>query len=176
MRIFVSHTYTDTIITRSLVQALRAAGADAWCAETPDDTMQLTHESMAELKARPVFLAVLSPDALRSPAMQQSALIASSNVHWRVDHIALGVVVRTLGINPRESIDVLAEFEREISRPDGAFKMPNLLLELPRISAPNGKPYPATELVGRTLRALALGLADATHEPAETPVDAGARE
>ncbi|MGZ3678891.1 MAG: hypothetical protein ACXWQR_10010 [Ktedonobacterales bacterium] len=54
--------------------------------------------------------------------------------------------------------------------------MPNLLLELPRISAPNGKPYPATELVGRTLRALALGLADATHEPAETPVDAGARE
>lgn len=177
MRIFVSYAYPDTIITRSLVHALRTAGADVWWAETPDDTMQLTHKSMAELKARPVFLAVLSPDALRSPAMQQSALIAVSHVHWRADHIALGVVARALEISPCESVDVLADFEREISRPDGAFKMPNLLLELPRISAPNGAPYPATELVHRTLMALALRPADATTEPAAgIPVDAGARE
>ena len=66
LRIFVSHSHEDDVYCRELVHALREAGSDVWYDEHSLKVGQLIDTIEVELRARPVFVVVLSPAALRS--------------------------------------------------------------------------------------------------------------
>jgi predicted esterase len=66
MRIFVSHSYKDDAACHALVDALRGAGADVWYDEHNMTSGRLGPTSERELRARPVFIVMLSPAALTS--------------------------------------------------------------------------------------------------------------
>jgi hypothetical protein len=59
MRIFVSHSSQDKAFCDSLVQAIRAAGADVWYDEQSLGAGHLLDVVNRELAARPVFIVVL---------------------------------------------------------------------------------------------------------------------
>lgn len=65
-RIFVSHTPEDDEFCQDLVSALRSAGADVWSNDRHYALSQLLPVIEPEVRARPVFIVILSPAALRS--------------------------------------------------------------------------------------------------------------
>jgi len=66
MKIFVSHSHKDQIACQALVDALRGAGADVWYDEHSMGSGKLMEVVERELRARPVFVVILSPAALTS--------------------------------------------------------------------------------------------------------------
>ena len=66
LSIFVSHSHEDDAFARDLVAGLRGAGADVWYDEHNLGSGQLGPVIERELRARPLFLLVLSPAALAS--------------------------------------------------------------------------------------------------------------
>ncbi|MBF6592356.1 MAG: toll/interleukin-1 receptor domain-containing protein, partial [Ktedonobacterales bacterium] len=76
MRIYLSHSSEDDGFCQALADALRASGAAVWY----DQGRALSGQPMPgqlaaspefELRARPVFLVILSPAALRSGTVSQ---------------------------------------------------------------------------------------------------------
>src|SRR5690242_1107788 len=65
-RIFVSHTPEDDDFCLDLVSALRATGSDVWVNDQHYALSQLLPVIEPEVRARPVFIVILSPAALRS--------------------------------------------------------------------------------------------------------------
>ena len=65
-RIFVSHTPEDDDFCQDLVSALRATGSDVWVNDQHYALSQLLPVIEPEVRARPVFIVILSPAALRS--------------------------------------------------------------------------------------------------------------
>lgn len=59
--IFVSHAHEDNAWCREFVQALRDAGADVWYDEYSLGHGRITEEIERELRARPIFVLILSP-------------------------------------------------------------------------------------------------------------------
>ncbi len=101
LRIVVSYAYTDMAFTKDLVDALRHHGADVWYAKHPHDTMELAHTISEEIRARRVFLAVLSPSALQSHVARSANQQALSRFRQAPNRIAVGIIVRPLlGVSP----------------------------------------------------------------------------
>ncbi len=65
-RIFVSHTPEDDEFCQDLVSALRSTGADVWSNDRHYALSQLLPVIEPEVRARPIFIVILSPAALRS--------------------------------------------------------------------------------------------------------------
>ena len=65
-KIFVSHSHIDIVFCRQLVEGLRHAGGDVWYDEHDLGFGQLRKVIERELKARSIFIVILSPAALHS--------------------------------------------------------------------------------------------------------------
>jgi TIR domain len=72
-KIFVSHTQHDAAFCRQIVDALRQAGADVWYDEHNLGSDQLGPTIERELRARPLFVVILSPAALKSRWVEDEA-------------------------------------------------------------------------------------------------------
>jgi hypothetical protein len=66
LKVFLSHSSQDKPVCDQLVTALRGAGADVWYDEHNLGAGQVLEEIQRELKARPVFLVLLSKHAFAS--------------------------------------------------------------------------------------------------------------
>lgn len=77
-RIFVSHAHEDNAWCRAFVQALRQAGADMWYDEHNLGYGTLGEEIERELRARPIFLVILSPAAIHKPWVRREVEAAIS--------------------------------------------------------------------------------------------------
>src|SRR5258708_22791065 len=125
LNVFVSHSHQDDAVCRQLVTALRGVGADVWYDEHNMGSGQLGPTIEREIKARPVFVLILSPAALTSAWVEDEARWAYGL--YRKD--------RTRTIQP-----VLAAPLNE-----GDIWL--FLQDFKRIEAPGGKPFPAAESV-----------------------------
>ena len=65
-RVFVSHSHTDAVYCRKMVQALREAGMDVWYDEHNLGAGKLRREIERELLSREHFIVILSPSAVES--------------------------------------------------------------------------------------------------------------
>ena len=133
--IFVSHSHTDDEFCRGLVAALRAAGADVWYDEHSLGAGRLTETIEAQLRARPVFIVILSPDSLRSHWVEDESRRAYSL--WRLDPSR--IILPVLAKAPADPGDIWL-----------------FLQDFKRIEAHDQTPYPLEEASARALRALAL--------------------
>ena len=156
MRIFVSHSVADKAICDEVVAALREAGADVWYDEHDLGPGDLLREIMKQLVTRPVALIGLSAAAFASDWVQRECDWAYSLYRREPNRLILPVVVGNY--QPRDF---------------------NTLLYLEymwRIEGPGNHPYPTSELIARTLQALALTPAGAmavavTPQPGESLAD-----
>jgi tetratricopeptide (TPR) repeat protein len=149
MRIFVSHSHEDDNVCRALVTALRDAGADVWYDEQNLTSGRLGPTIERELRARPVFIVMLSPAALASQWVEDEARWAYNLMRRDPARIILPVLCETV-------------IEDDIWL---------FLQDFKRIEAPGVTPFPKQERVQRTLRALALTPKGETPAPA-TPQSA----
>lgn len=93
--LFVSHSHEDTDWTRPFVQSLRQAGADVWYDEHDLGYGVLSEEIETELRARPIFIVVLSPTSATSRWVRRevdSAIRLS-------DHDPTRVIIPVVAVN-----------------------------------------------------------------------------
>jgi tetratricopeptide (TPR) repeat protein len=160
MRVFVSHSTRDKAFCDTLVAALRGAGADVWYDQESLGAGQLRRVIMAELVARPVFVVVLSKEALASNWEQDEC-------EWAYD---------LLREDPtRLYLPVLAgALER------GDLNVALFLKSMKRVEDDELHPLPTVEAVAQTLRLLALTAAGqpsapTAPQPSESAADVLAR-
>ncbi|HKT37685.1 MAG TPA: toll/interleukin-1 receptor domain-containing protein, partial [Ktedonobacterales bacterium] len=133
-RIFISHSHEDDPFCHEMVRALRGAGADVWYNERNLDLGQLMTAIEVEVRARPIFIVILSPMALRSGRVYAECSWASAYQRHDANRIFLPVLAQPVD--------------------HGALWM-FLQDFLPRESL-SIQHYPPAEAIHRTLRALAL--------------------
>ena len=63
VRVFVSHNHKDSEWCRAFVGELRSLGADVWYDDYDLHSGRLLRVIEKEIKTRPIFVPVLSPDA-----------------------------------------------------------------------------------------------------------------
>jgi tetratricopeptide (TPR) repeat protein len=143
MQVFVSHSHMNNGFCAELVQALRRAGADVWYDDESLQTGQLGPIIERELRARPVFIVVLSPAALASRRVEDETRWANDWMRRHPSRILLPVLAEPL--------------------PDADDIWP-FLQDFKRVEAPGITPFPQAEAVSRTLHALQLTL------PGEAPL------
>jgi tetratricopeptide (TPR) repeat protein len=159
MMVFVSHSHQNNAFCEELVRALKRAGADVWYDDQSLHTGRLGPIIERELRARPVFIVVLSPAALKSQWVEDET-------RWAYNRLRLDPT--------RIILPVLAE-----ALPD-ADNIWLFLQDFKRIEAPGVQPYPVAEAVSRTLHALELSLPGeaplpTTPQPSESAEDLVAR-
>ncbi|HEY7833318.1 MAG TPA: toll/interleukin-1 receptor domain-containing protein [Ktedonobacterales bacterium] len=135
MRVFVSHSHEDDAFCQRLVSALRRAGANVWYDEHNMDSGLLLDTIERELRARPVFVLILSPAALASQWVRDESKWAYARLRRDPSRIILPVLAVPLA----DEDDIWM-----------------FLQDFKRIEAPGIQPFPVDEAVRRTLRALAL--------------------
>jgi tetratricopeptide (TPR) repeat protein len=138
MHVFVSHSHQDDAFCRELVEALRKTGANVWYDEHNMGSGQLGPTIERELRARPVFVLILSPAAVSSNWVEDES-------RW-----AYGLYRKD---RSRTILPVLADPVNE----DDIWLF---LQDFKRIEEPGVKPYARGEAIQRTLHA--LGLAGST--------------
>jgi tetratricopeptide (TPR) repeat protein len=134
MKIFVSHNHADVAYCKALVNALRGAGADAWYDEENMGAGPLGPVIERELRARPVFLVVLSPAALGSQWVEDESRWAFTL--YRKDPTRILLPVLCDAVKDEANWLFLSDFRR--------------------IETPGNQPYPQAEAIRQTLHALAL--------------------
>ena len=160
MKVFVSHSTRDKAFCDTLVSALRGAGADVWYDQESLGAGHLRRVIMAELVARPVFVVVLSKEALASNWVQDECEWAYDLQRDDPTRLYLPVLAGAL---ERADLNV-ALFIRSMKRVEGD--------EL--------RPLPTTEAVAQTLRLLALTASgeapiSTVPQPSESAADVLAR-
>ncbi|HEY7022852.1 MAG TPA: tetratricopeptide repeat protein [Ktedonobacterales bacterium] len=134
MQIFVSHNHLDATFCHALIKELHDAGADVWYDEHNMGAGRLTTEVERELRARPVFIVILSPAALGSHWVEDEARWAYTLYRKDPKRIILPVLVEA--VNDNDIWLFLSDFRR--------------------VETPGNQPYPQEEAIRRTLRVLAL--------------------
>src|SRR5579875_2712846 len=142
LRIFVSHSHEDDAFCRTLVAALRGASTDVWYDEHNLGSGQLLDVIQRELASRPIFIIILSPDALRSTWVKNEA-------KW-----AFNLLQRD---SMRNILPVTARAIQFTDFPDWLF-----LEDFKRIEAANYQPFPPDVAAQRVLHALQLVPDDGT--------------
>ncbi len=135
MRIFVSHAREDDQFCRALVAALRMSGADVWFHERhgPVDD-QLLPAFELELRARTVFIVVLSPHALASERVRTECTWAYTCYRADPTRVLLPVLARA--VDPASVWMFLDGFHR--------------------LGVSDTQPFPAVQAIQRTMHALCL--------------------
>jgi tetratricopeptide (TPR) repeat protein len=134
MRIFVSHSHKDDDACHALVDALRGAGADVWYDEHNMGSGKLMEVIDRELRARPVFLMILSPAALASEWVRDESAWAYRLYKRDPKRIILPVLVEV--VNEDEIWLWMQDFRR--------------------IETSGVTPFPENERIRLTLRVLTL--------------------
>ncbi|HEV7129378.1 MAG TPA: toll/interleukin-1 receptor domain-containing protein, partial [Ktedonobacterales bacterium] len=140
--IFVSHCHEDNAWCRDFVAGLRTAGADVWYDEHNLGYGGLSEEIERELRARPIFIVVLSPVAVTRPWVRREVDGAIRLKDREPERIFLPVVAEKC------EVPLLWEGYR-------------------RTSGPGDTALPAAEAAGRVIHA--LGLAPAAAPPVAPP-------
>ena len=135
LHLFVSHSHQDDAFARDLAGALRAAGADVWYDEDNLGSGQLGPVIEHELRARPIFILVLSPAALTSRWVEDECRWAYNRLRRDPTRTILPVTAAPLA----DEDDIWL-----------------FLQDFKRVEAPGVQPYPKEEAIRRTLHALAL--------------------
>lgn len=143
MRIFVRHNHEDDGFCRELTSAMRHVGTDVWYDEHNMGAGSLLDTIELELRARPVFVVILSPPALASAWVRDECKWAFLRLRQDPRRLILPVLAA-----PVEK-DAIWLF----------------LQDFKRIEKPNGHPYPGPEAIQRTLHALALTPTDPNTSP-----------
>jgi tetratricopeptide (TPR) repeat protein len=136
LRIFVSHSYQDKPFADALVRALRGAGADVWYDEHNLGAGHLLDEISEQVRARPVFLVVLSPAAFDSNWVKQECQWALNLFHREAGRVILPITAQP--IKPTD------------------FNTWLFLENFRRVEAPGFLPHPEAEAIARTLQHLTL--------------------
>jgi hypothetical protein len=130
--IFVSHSHQDAAFCQELVVALRAAGANVWYDEHNMGSGQLTPTIERELRARSIFVVILSPSAIQSQWVAEETLWAYNL--YRGENTRTILPVLAAPVNERDIWLFLQNFKR--------------------IELPGGQPYPKAEAIGRVVAAM----------------------
>ncbi len=136
MQVFLSHSSADKDVAERVVVALRRAGADVWFDEHNLGATQLLDEIMRQLRARPVFIVLLSQTAFASDWVKRECKWAFNIQMRNPSHIILPVVISPIDPNAFDEMLYLEDFKR--------------------VEGPHNTPYPEAEMLERTLRLLAL--------------------
>ncbi len=99
-RILVSHAAPDDAFAQALVAGVRAAGVDAWYDEQQLDWDALRAALDRELPTRPVFVVILSPEALAAAGVQLAIAIADELTRTREVRERVAVMVRACAVPP----------------------------------------------------------------------------
>jgi len=111
-RIFVSHSHVDNDFCLKLVEGLTAAGAYVWYDEHDLGAVELTRTIMAELRQRPIFLLVLSPEALLSQWVENESLWAFTLYQRDRERSRVILPVLARDVRPEDLWLFLSEFKR----------------------------------------------------------------
>lgn len=133
-RIFVSHSHADNAFCRTLVKALQNAGADVWYDEHnmgPGHLMKVIQE---ELRARSIFMVILSAAALHSNWVEDETTWFYDL--YRTDASRVLLPILATSVDPNDIWLFIRSFKR--------------------VEAGNTQPYPQAEAIRRAL--LAVGL------------------
>jgi tetratricopeptide (TPR) repeat protein len=141
MRIFVSHSSSDNAFCGALVDALRATGADVWYDQHNLRSGQLLDTIVRELKTRPIFIVIVSEEAVTSEWVPKECRWAWGYYLRNPARLILPVVVRPVQQSYWDNFPYLDDFTR--------------------IEGPNHQPYPPQEAIERTLKFLAPPAQDA---------------
>jgi Flp pilus assembly protein TadD len=139
--IFVSHAHEDNAWCRTFVGALRQGGATVWYDEHNLGYGVLGEEIERELKARPIFLVILSPASVGKPWVRREMDAA---IHLRDQ-------------NPERIILPIVAEKAEI---------PLFWVGYKRVSGPGDTGITATEAAGRVIHTLGIVPANAPAVPA----------
>lgn len=150
LKVFVSHSHEDDDFCRTLVQALRSAGADVWYDEHNMGSGRLGPTIERELRERPIFVVILSPAALSSKWVEDETRWAYSLLRKDSSRVIQPVTAATI-------------------RADDIWLF---LQDFKRIETSGCKPYPVDEAAIRLLRTLALPAASAPTAPIPPPTGA----
>ena len=139
LRVFVSHSHEDDAFCRTLVEALRDAGADVWYDEHNLGSGRLHDVILRELGHRPIFVVILSKGAFASRWVKRETDWAEELADRDPSRLLLPV---TAG---------------QIARDDfGAENGWLAYYSYKRIEASGFAPYPPDEAARRLLRTLGL--------------------
>src|SRR5689334_3682823 len=111
-RIFVSHSHVDHVFASELVQALWHASADVWYDEHNLGPGLLLGEITRELRARSVFIVLLSKDACASSWVRDECIWAYNLYRREPARIILPVTVRPVEHADFSSLLFIEDFKR----------------------------------------------------------------
>jgi hypothetical protein len=97
LKIFASHSVQNRPFCRTLVAALREAGAEAWYVEENLGPEVLRDDITRELAERPIFLAVLSPAAFAASWVRDECQWAYDLPLREPDRLLLPIVAGDYG-------------------------------------------------------------------------------
>lgn len=116
-QIFVSHSHNDEQWCSAFAKTLKQAGGDVWYYPKAGELFMRDIES--ELRARPIFVVIVSPDSMRSPWVKREVNAAISLQDRQPERIILPVVAQKCDI-PR-----LWDRYKRISGPDDTGMLPD---------------------------------------------------
>lgn len=136
IKVFISHNRQDNEFCHALANSLRVAGADVWYDEQNLGAERLMATIEREMRLRPIFIVVLSPEALTSDWVRDECTWAYNL--YRKDsersRIILPVIAR-----PLTSAEIWLFIE-----------------DFRRIADADDSPFPQQEAIRRVLSTLAL--------------------
>src|SRR5262249_3644665 len=148
-RIYISHTHEDDDFCHELAGTLRGAGADVWYNERNLDLGQLMPAIEHEIRARPAFIVILSPPALRSGRVYAECTWAATYVRREPARLFLPVLAA--------AVDQSALW--------------TFLHDFTPLEPQGLRLYPRAETIRRTL--YALSLTASVPAPIEAPIAIG---
>lgn len=134
LRVFVSHSHQDNAFCQQIVQALRDAGADVWYDEHNMSSGRLGPTIERELRARKVFVVILTPAALSSQWVEDETRWAYGLLRKDPSRLMLPITAATI-------------VEDDIWL---------FLQDFKRIEDPGRIPYSVEDAASRLVRALGL--------------------
>lgn len=114
LRIFVSHAHEDNVWCRTFVHLLHHAGADVWYDEQNFGHGVIVDEIERELKARPIFIVVLSPTSVLKPWVRREVEAAMSLRDNDAERVILPVAAKMA------EVPLLWRGYKQVSGPHGA--------------------------------------------------------
>lgn len=151
--VFVSHCHEDNVWCRAFVAALGRAGADIWYDEKSLGYGLLMEEIERELRARPIFIPVLSPAAVASKWVRREVSAAIRLHDEQPERIVLPVIAE------RCEVPLLWGEYKWVSGPEDAGLSPDDAAErviqtlgLAQAAAPK-RPWDETRLFASLVRA-----------------------
>jgi hypothetical protein len=149
-RVFISHSSTDTPFCERLADALRGVGFDVWIDRTKLKSGPLLSTIVEALKHSPIFIVVLSPEALSSKWVEDEC-------QWAYHHYRH---------TSNQDVQVILPVVAKTIRPEDVW---TFLAQFKRIEAGNGVAYPEDGAIRQTIQSLQSASQDRITEQPSPP-------